>query len=267
MIGDGGTATNAAAAARQVREYLADREGHFGVAIHDLDDGSTAGVAATERFRIASLYKLLVMYRVMSEVESGRLSFEEPLVISAEDAVEGEPEGGLSPGQRVTVREALDKMITISSNVASYALARTVGGWEAIRSVPAELELRDTGFDDYWWSTPNDVMRFFRLLAERELVSPAASDEMTALLERQTRNDRIPAKLPSGVRVAHKTGELEGVRNDAALISGPGVRYLLVVLTRDTEPAEAIESTAELSRLVYDVIAERNHATVKAQGR
>ena len=34
-------------------------------------------------------------------------------------------------------------------------------------------------------------------------------------------NDRIPAGVSEGIPVAHKTGDLEGVRNDAGIVFAP----------------------------------------------
>jgi beta-lactamase class A len=57
---------------------------------------------------------------------------------------------------------------------------------------------------------------------------------MLGILERQEFNDEIPAGLPSGTRVAHKTGQISGVLHDAAIVFPPEGRapFILVVLTR-----------------------------------
>lgn len=259
LVADGGSVGSAAQAERNVRGYLENREGSYGVAFVNLLDQSEGGIDADGRYRMASMYKLLVMYRVMAEIHTGRLAPDASVLITEADAAEGEPASGLHPGNRVTIRAALDRMISVSSNAAAYALARRVGGWGAIRSVPEEIGLRNTYFDEYWWSTPADLLRFFRLLAERRLVSPAASEEMLAVLRRQTRDDRIPAGLPDSLDVAHKTGELEGVRNDGGLVEGAGVRYILVFMTRSTEPAVGIGTAAEVSRLVFEVFAAQGN--------
>ena len=49
-------------------------------------------------------------------------------------------------------------------------------------------------------------------------VSLAHADAMYALLNAQTRRNKIPAQIPEGVSVANKTGELADVENDAAII-------------------------------------------------
>ena len=76
---------------------------------------------------------------------------------------------------------------------------------------------------------------------------------MLAILSRQEFNDEIPAGLPPGTRVAHKTGSITAVLHDAAIVYPQGEGpYVLVVLTRNI-PDERVARTliADLSRLVY----------------
>jgi beta-lactamase class A len=71
------------------------------------------------------------------------------------------------------------------------------------------------------------------------------------LLNQQV-NDRIPSLLPSNATVAHKTGELPGVRNDAGIVRCPGSQYIIVTMSREGDPAEEIPIEARISRMVYD---------------
>jgi beta-lactamase class A len=78
---------------------------------------------------------------------------------------------------------------------------------------------------------------------------------------RQEFNDRIPAGLPPGTRVAHKTGEITAVAHDAAIVYPAGRRwpYVLVVLTRGIrEPAVSASLAADVSRLVYEHVMSRS---------
>jgi Beta-lactamase enzyme family len=75
---------------------------------------------------------------------------------------------------------------------------------------------------------------------------------MLTLLEAQQENDRLPAKLPSGTVVAHKTGELDGVRNDAGIIHSSRLDY---PRHSDQRPACRKPSSGgyrHIGRLAYD---------------
>lgn len=74
---------------------------------------------------------------------------------------------------------------------------------------------------------------------------------MIEILERQKFNEGIPAGLPPGTRVAHKTGEITKIHHDAAIVFAPKP-FVLVLLVRglaDTKESAAL--MADITRLLY----------------
>jgi beta-lactamase class A len=81
---------------------------------------------------------------------------------------------------------------------------------------------------------------------------------MLAILSRQEFREGIPAGVPPGTRVAHKTGWIEGVvYHDAAIVyPAGGSSYVLVVLTGGIRPdTAAYHLVRDLSALVYAAVA------------
>src|SRR5919199_19598 len=78
---------------------------------------------------------------------------------------------------------------------------------------------------------------------------PAINARMLDLLSGQQHADRLPAPLPLGVRVAHKTGELPNLRHDAGIVYAPSGAYVFVAMVQDA-PSEAAARGAivDLSR-------------------
>jgi beta-lactamase class A len=71
------------------------------------------------------------------------------------------------------------------------------------------------------------------------------------VLKRQTFHDRIPAGVPPGTPVAHKTGEITRIQHDAAIVYAPRP-FALVVLVRGLDDAKASAAlAADLTRLIY----------------
>jgi len=237
----------------ELEEYLASRDGTYGVALRNLETGETVLINADETFRSASTYKLLVMYEVYRQVAAGELAMDDTITIRPADAVEGDPANGLAVGDTVTVAEALRAMITVSSNSAAYALVRNLGGWHTLARAAGDLGMANTGFDaEYFLTTPADMLTFLVALGRGGLVSEAASNGMLNLLRRQTVNDRIPALLPSWVTVAHKTGELPGVRNDVGIVEVPEGRFALAVFSLYADEDEATRVIAGVARRAFD---------------
>src|SRR5471030_494409 len=76
---------------------------------------------------------------------------------------------------------------------------------------------------------------------------------MKSVLLRQVFNTEIPAGLPAGVQVAHKTGWITGTLHDAAIVYPKGrPPYVLVVLSRNiAKEKDAQAMIADISRQVY----------------
>jgi len=91
-------------------------------------------------------------------------------------------------------------------------------------------------------------------LATDRAASRASCAAMREILLRQEFNDAIPAGLPPGVPVAHKTGQITAVLHDAAIVYPPNDDpYVLVVLTGNV-PDEGVARSliADVSRLVWE---------------
>src|SRR5207245_9644322 len=143
-----------------------------------------------------------------------------------------------------SVRELLELMITRSSNLATNILiervgaaraqasARALGAWsiQVLRGVEDGKAYR-AGLNNT--TTARDLGALLAAIAQHRARGPAACAAMVAILSRQEFNEGIPAGLPPGIPVAHKTGWIgQVVYHDAALVSPPaGGGYVLVVLT------------------------------------
>jgi beta-lactamase class A len=210
-----------------------------------------------EQVIAASLYKLGVLAEAERRVDARDMHYDDVITIEPQDiTADGSFEDA---GTQLTLDEALEAMITISDNGPALALWRILGG-ATIDATLQESGVTDfhVAFDDTEdnWATPHAIGTFFTLLAKRQLISPAASDRMLARLERQQISDRLPAQLPPGVVVAHKTGNLTGLTHDAGIIytkSGPRV---VVAMTWDALDEDAANFISSIGSLVYSANLE-----------
>ena len=84
-------------------------------------------------------------------------------------------------------------------------------------------------------------------------LSHHAAAAMLEVLEAQEFNEKIPAGLPPGTPVAHKTGDITAIHHDAAIVLPPGESpYVLVVLTSGfAKEEDANHFIADLSRSIW----------------
>ena len=112
-------------------------------------------------------------------------------------------------------------------------------------------------------ATPAAYANFLVALQKRELLSPASTDTLLALLGRcATGANRLPAGLPPGVRLAHKTGtggtwrDTTNAVNDAGIVTlpGSGGHVALVVFVEGVSGpvADAERVIAQVARVVFD---------------
>ena len=213
---------------------------------------------ADEPIVAASLYKLAVLAEAERRVDAGQLHYGDTITIEDEDITS---DGSFElAGTVLTLDEALEAMITVSDNGAALAL------WHVLGADNINATLRAAGINDFhvfvaWGeddnvATPHAIGTLLTLLAKRQLISAPASDRMLARLERQQINDRLPAGLPGGVVVAHKTGNLPGLTHDAGIIFTPSGPRVVVAMTWDAYDADAYAFIANVASIVYSAVLE-----------
>jgi beta-lactamase class A len=77
---------------------------------------------------------------------------------------------------------------------------------------------------------------------------------MIEALLRQEFNDAIPAGLPEGTPVAHKTGWITAVDHDGGIVMPAGrTTYVLVILTSGVEDETVTRAAAsDVSRIIWE---------------
>lgn len=154
----------------------------FSAYLADEDGREIYSVNADERHQIASMVKIMTADLVFESIESGELSIDEKVTVSAEAAGMGGSQMFLDAGAEYTVSDLLKGVIVASANDASYALAERISG-SAIAFVAdmnekaASLGLRNTLFanctglpsDSEQYSSARDVNIMTRELMKHDL--------------------------------------------------------------------------------------------------
>ena len=168
-------------------------------------------------------------------------------------------------GRELSIAELTYDMIIHSSNLATNNILDFVGvhnvmhtmrdmGVEDIKILRGveDLKAHEAGLNNT--TTAYDLMLVFKMIGKGEIVTKTACESMIEILLDQQSNNIIPAKLPEKVKVAHKTGEIDGVRHDSGLVLLPdGRKYVLVLLSSELEDEDlAVQSMAGVSRSIYD---------------
>jgi beta-lactamase class A len=260
---------------QQIQAACTAFPGSAAVVVADPQGGFRYGVNDQRSFPAASLYKLAVLIEAYRQDALGQISLDDTRIVITEDDITDS--GYFTPaGTPLSVREAVERMITISDNSPALALVRLLDAHQ-INATMVALGLTNTRLntplpDDERTSSSNvttasDMATLFVGLARGQIVSPGASRDMLAVLARQQINDRLPAGVPAGVTVAHKTGDLPGVAHDAGIIWTPNGPRVVVMLTSDFASFDDVTTLAEnLGSLAYGAPLDRFAARYALNG-
>jgi beta-lactamase class A len=229
----------------------------------DLDSGKTVAVDADEPVPTASVIKLAILFEALKQVQSGRVHFDDRLVMKKSDQVEGS--GVLTlfdTPLTLTLKDALTMMIVVSDNTGTNLAIDRLGlgriddritwmglhnTWlykkvfePAVGPVPADQPRFGLGK-----TTAREMAEIMTRFATCNLHAPGIfgaptmqerqlCDTALAMLKNQTDRDGIPRYLGS-LTVANKTGALNDVRNDVAIVYAPKGPIVISAFTHDNE--------------------------------
>ncbi|HZI18858.1 MAG TPA: serine hydrolase [Pyrinomonadaceae bacterium] len=262
---------------RRVRAEVSNFSGTVSLYAKNLDTGAVYSYGGDDRVRTASTIKVAIMVEAFARVAEGRATWADELTLTKEKKVSGSGVlKDLSDGLRLTLRDAVTLMITVSDNTATN-LALDHLSADAVNRRMESLGLSETrsmrkvggGGESAEWrieankrfglgrSTPREMVALLELMERGELVGPAASKEMIELLRRQQYHDGI-FRYQWQHPVANKTGALDRLRADVGIIYHPRGRIALAVTCDDmpetdwTDDNPALHLMSRLSRLVVD---------------
>ncbi len=257
-----------------IEEKIPKDNGEYAVVVKELGEGEGRAVMINHQKSLpaGSLYKLYVMATALEKIEKGDMTMQTVVTAQADhlEQVLGAPDFGYEDrkGETIsyTVEEILARIARISDNYASIMLAEKLNNWEDVRDFAKRFGAPSTSIKSPISTNAQDIAYFFDQLYQRQVVSEVASNKLIDLLATAQLNQRIPAKLPkTWLKIAHKTGELPGVRNDAGIVyfeneddestssAKPQKAYLIVLMSNDLKREDSgVATLADISKVVYD---------------
>lgn len=264
-----------------LNELLNDLPGRHAVAFIPMEGSDSLMIRPDAVFHAASTMKTPVMVELYRQAQTGELTMDDSVAIRNEfrSIVDGRTYS-LSAGddsdtaaynmvgKKTTIRELLRRMITVSSNLATNILIERVNpgkvektlrsmglnNMRVLRGVEDQAAF-EAGLNNV--TTARDQALLYESIARMEAADSASCREMIDILSAQEFNEGIPAGLPAGTKVAHKTGWIRGVRHDGGIVMLPdGRSYVLVILTSGwTDDDQAVRTMAAVSRRVHEYIS------------
>lgn len=251
-----------------------------GFAFKDLETGRTLFINERTVMHAASTMKVGVMIEVYRQAREGRFALNDPLPVKNDfrSIVDGSPYSlsvsddsdesvYQAVGGYLTIRQLVFKMITVSSNLATNLLIDLVGPANIMQTlknlgIDGLIVLRGVEDGMAYEKGLNNTTDALSLMQALEAIALGRAGreedcrEMVEVLLQQTFREGIPTGLPPGVQVANKTGQIDRLDHDAAIIYPPlsGRKpFVLVILSRGLEDHKAAASLiASLTSSTYN---------------
>jgi len=240
-------------------------------AVH-LEQETELGLRADERFPTASVIKVALVCCLLDLVAAGAVSLDE--VVQLPPPGERVAGGGVLKQlevDRLSVRDLIELTICVSDNVATNVLFERCGGADPVNAFLQGLGLAETrmpgpvdfaritnGVDSgIGVSTPREQTRLLTAIARHEVLTPELCGYLRGVLGRQHLLDQVPRWLGWNtyaqyhgrdwpVWVGSKSGELDGIRADLAIVRAEGGTAVVAVFTdggRDLRETVDVEGT------------------------
>ena len=242
-----------------------------GVSVRDLSGRfgfEEVDVNGMLRPKAASVIKLWILAELLRQVDCGQRSLDEGVLVRQSDVVDGTGElQHESFPQVVTLKRLVEYMIKFSDNTAANVIIDQLGGFAAVNSLIDSTNLKQTVLERKFLDTAaeargeenylsaEDVVSLLGAVWDGNILTEDSRVLMVEFMREQTINDKIPAALPPGVPVAHKTGELPDTSHDVGYFLIPGSE-LAVAFTTSGPKELGDETVRELARTVYDFLGE-----------
>jgi hypothetical protein len=204
------------------------------IVVQQLDGpGWSASGRADESIPSASTYKLYVMMRVFDDINSGKLTWDTPMLDT-------------------TAGGCFERTIVPSTNPCAEEWIRQYGRNQLNDYVHSKGFSNGTGFtySDATHTTAGDLAKYLIGLHNGTLVSGNTRSMLLEKMSRQLYRYGIPTGVP-GVLVEDKVGFLWDYIHDAAIVHKPQGTYVMVIMTKGYSYGYIANVARQIDTILY----------------
>ena len=236
-----------------VINFLKTQKGEYSIYYEDLVNGNNFSIHGSTLLTAASLNKLPVVGYLYHLASRKEIDLQETVVIQATD-IQDYGTGKLryeKPGQHYTLQYLAQLAMKQSDNTAAHVLNIRLGE-ENIQAYAYQIGMGSTSMVDNDTSA-RDIGRFYQMLFQNKIASPAQSRELLGYMEDTDFEDRLASIIPKTLHVYHKTGDGVNFIHDGGIISDGEHPFILVVMSSNIpNEATAKKTIGQIAQIVYE---------------
>ena len=244
-------------------------DGVLGYVVIDLTSNERIAARLEKQpFPTASTIKLAVLYELLKQCEEQKLALDKPALLDRSQVVGGSGVLQHLSGPLLSLGDHAALMMIVSDNTATNVVIDAVGMANVTNRMQAlgmgDILLRRKMMDsaaarrgDENVASPASLARVTELLWRGEGLEKDSREAAMRIMYRVSGS--IRGAVPGRVRVASKTGTLEGVRAEAAVVELDGRPFALAAMTTylrtDADGDRAIREVADAAFSYFERLA------------
>lgn len=218
-----------------INNYSEKTNGNLSIYFKNLTTGESVIIDGDRKYYMASLYKVILTLYILERIKQDKLSLDTKV----------------ASGSAITIKEALNKIVTESNNEYAQTLAEKYG-WFNIEGVMKKKLGIEFSFNTKLEVTIKNIGVLFEEIALSIKVSDIESQYLLKLLGDQQKISKLPKYLPKNIYSHNKTGEFENYSHDAGIFYTPKANYILIFMSKTDNPAQTDEQMAQMSKEIYE---------------
>lgn len=266
----------------KIEKIVKDKNANVGVSIIETNNKKIVDINGNNLYSMLSTVKFPIALTVLKKVEEGKLQMEQKIFIKKEELLENTwspykekfPEGNT----HITLEEAMKWMISYSDNNLTDIILRLIGGPKEVEQYFPSKNLivknNEEEMHENWDAqfvnkiTPNEATKLLRKFYKGKILNKTNTTWLyNAMINNTTGGNRIKAKLPKDIKVAHRTGTsftndkgMTGAINDFGIIELPNKKKIIIcVLINDTYEnfKKSEEIIADIAKTTYEYYSRK----------
>ncbi|WP_169716690.1 serine hydrolase [Sporomusa acidovorans] len=251
----------------QVKNFSTQKEAKYAIYVRPLGEKGHDVVLNSHKMASASLIKIPIMIEAFNQKNQGKLDFNEQVTIRRAETVEGGSVYNLADGTVLTIAQLVELMIVQSDNSACNilidklkmdnvnAMIKKLGcsSDTSLQRKMMDFAAVKQGRQNY--TNVTDMANILEKLYYGKCLDPKSDKAMLEIMARQEDNTIIPAQLPHHIKIAHKTGELDGMNYDCGIVYGQSRTYILCMMAENVkDEPQVFYDMSNMSLAIYDQI-------------
>lgn len=228
---------------------------------------SYVNINADEIYPAASIIKIPVLIQMFREIENGKFSLYDTMVLNDYYRASGSGKLQYSQGGVAHSMDYLAKiMIENSDNSSTNMIMAKMGGMPEINRAMHKWGLKSTRVNNWLpdldgtnVTTAREMAKMFYNIDTTTMLTNASKRHIAGYLSHVKNNRLLQAGIPSGAILLHKTGDIGFMLGDAGIVkTANGKKYIVVILARRPYNSfQGKEFIVEASKIIYNNITYR----------